>query len=140
MFPLFGVKKESDSRAFPIRVGYNFGKNKGERKFAMTASVTQMTGPVKIEMTAPVTQAAVPGGMQVQFVLLEGVTLESAPEPLNPREPLRQPPGSPWATIPVQAFGRRPTATNIGSNCKRPGLPPTWQYGASPCWRATTAP
>ena len=66
----------------------------------MTAPVTQMAAPVKIEMMAPVTQAAVPGGMWVQFVLPEGVTLESAPEPLNPREPLRLVPGSHWATIP----------------------------------------
>ena len=99
MFPLFGVKKESDSRAFPIRVGYNFGKNKGERKFAMTAPVTQTAAPVKMELTAPGTQAAVPGGMRVQFVLPEGVTLESAPDPLDPRVQLRQVPASQWATI-----------------------------------------
>ena len=97
---MFGVKNESDSRAFPILAGYIFGKNKNERKFAMTAPVTQMAALVKIKMTAPVTQAAVPGGMRVQFVLPEGVTLESAPEPLDPRKPLRLVPGSHWATIP----------------------------------------
>ena len=62
VFHMFGVKNESDSRAFPILAGYIFGKNKGERKFAMTAPVTQMAAPVKMEMMAPVTQAAVPGG------------------------------------------------------------------------------
>ena len=87
------------SRAFPILAGYIFGKNKGERKFAMTAPVTQTAAPVRMEMTAPVTQAAVPGGMRVQFVLPEGVTLESAPEPLDPRVQLRLVPAKKWATI-----------------------------------------
>ena len=50
-------------------------------------------------MTAPVTQAAAPGGMRVQFVLPKGVTLESAPEPLDPRVQLRQVPASQWAVI-----------------------------------------
>ena len=32
MSHMFGVKNESDSRAFPILAGYIFGKNKDERK------------------------------------------------------------------------------------------------------------
>ncbi len=91
--------EDAGSRAFPILAGYIFGKNKGEKKFAMTAPVTQTAVPVKMEMTAPVTQAAVPGGTRVQFVLPEGVTLESAPEPLDPRVQLRLVPASRWATI-----------------------------------------
>lgn len=96
---LDATAEDAGSRAFPILAGYIFGKNKGERKFAMTAPVTQMAVPVKMEMTAPVTQAAVPGGMRVQFVLPEGVTLESAPEPLDPRVQLRLVPASRWAAI-----------------------------------------
>ena len=91
--------EDAGSRAFPILAGYIFGKNKGEKKFAMTAPVTQTAAPVKLEMTAPVTQAAVAGGMRVQFVLPEGVTLESAPEPLDPRVQLRLVPASQWAAI-----------------------------------------
>jgi hypothetical protein len=90
---------DAGRRAFPILAGYIFGKNKGEKKFAMTAPVTQSAAPLKREMTAPVTQAAVPGGMRVQFVLPEGVTLESAPEPLDPRVQLRLVPATQWATI-----------------------------------------
>jgi hypothetical protein len=90
---------EAGNQAFPILAGYIFGKNKGEKKFAMTAPVTQTAAPVKMEMTAPVTQAAVPGGMRVQFVLPKGVTLESAPEPLDPRVQLRLVPASQWAVI-----------------------------------------
>ena len=96
---LDATAEDAGSRAFPILAGYIFGKNKGERKFAMTAPVTQTAAPVKMEMTAPVTQAAVSGGMRVQFVLPEGVTLESAPEPLDPRVQLRLVPASQWAAI-----------------------------------------
>jgi hypothetical protein len=90
---------DAGRQAFPILAGYIFGKNKGEKKFAMTAPVTQSSVAAKMEMTAPVTQAAVSGGMRVQFVLPEGVTLESAPEPLDPRVRVRLVPASQWATI-----------------------------------------
>jgi len=90
---------DAGSQAFPILAGYIFGKNKGEKKLAMTAPVTQSAAPLKMDMTAPVTQAAVPGGMRVQFVLPKGVTLESAPEPLDPRVQLRLVPASQWAAI-----------------------------------------
>jgi hypothetical protein len=96
---LDATAEDAASRAFPILAGYIFGKNKGARKFAMTAPVTQTAAPVKMEMTAPVTQAAVPGGMRVQFVLPEGVTLESAPEPLDPSVQLRLVPAGQWAAI-----------------------------------------
>jgi hypothetical protein len=85
-----GPAGEAGSQAFPILAGYIFGKNKGERKFAMTAPVTQAAVPVKLEMTAPVTQTAAPGGFLVQFVLPKGVTAASAPEPLDARVQLRE--------------------------------------------------
>jgi len=85
-----GPVGEAGGQAFPILAGYIFGKNKGERKFAMTAPVTQAAAPVKLEMTAPVTQAAAPGGFIVQFVLPKGVTAASAPEPLDARVQLRE--------------------------------------------------
>jgi hypothetical protein len=77
------------TQAFPILAGYIFGKNKGEKKIAMTAPVTQAAVPVKLEMTAPVTQTAAPGGFLVQFVLPRGVSLATAPEPLDARVQLR---------------------------------------------------
>ena len=81
---------EAGNRAFPILAGYIFGKNKGERSFAMTAPVTQTAAPVKLEMTAPVTQSAAAGGILVQFVLPKGVTVANAPEPLDARVMLRE--------------------------------------------------
>jgi hypothetical protein len=68
-------RSHAGNQAFPILAGCIFGKNKGEKKFAMTAPVTQAAVPVKLEMTAPVTQTAAPGGFLVQFVLPKGVTV-----------------------------------------------------------------
>jgi SOUL heme-binding protein len=91
--------EDAGKQAFPILAGYIFGKNKGEKKFAMTAPVTQTAAPVRLDMTAPVTQSAVAGGMRVQFVLPKGVTLATAPEPIDPRVQLREVPAGRWAVI-----------------------------------------
>ncbi len=91
--------EDAGNQAFPILAGYIFGKNKGEKKFAMTAPVTQTAAPVRMDMTAPVIQAAVAGGMRVQFVLPKGVTLATAPEPIDPRVQLRVVPAGTWAVI-----------------------------------------
>jgi SOUL heme-binding protein len=91
--------ESAGSQAFPILAGYIFGKNKGEKKFAMTAPVTQTAAPMRMDMTAPVTQAAVAGGTRVQFVLPKGVTLATAPEPIDPRVQLRVVPAGNWAVI-----------------------------------------
>jgi SOUL heme-binding protein len=86
-----GSADEAGNQAFPILAGYIFGKNKGEKKMAMTAPVTQATTPVKMEMTAPVTQTPMASGSHlVQFVLPKGVTVANAPEPLDARIQLRE--------------------------------------------------
>jgi SOUL heme-binding protein len=90
---------DAGSQAFPILAGYIFGKNKGERKLAMTAPVTQTAVPVKMAMTAPVTQQAAADGTRVQFVLPADVTLATAPEPLDSRVRLREEPAATWAVI-----------------------------------------
>ena len=91
--------EDAGNQAFPILAGYIFGKNKGEKKFAMTAPVTQTAAPMRMDMNAPVTQAAVAGGMRVQFVLPKGVMLATAPEPIDPRVQLRLVPAGTWAVI-----------------------------------------
>ena len=65
----------------------------------MTTPVTQAAAPVKMEMTAPVTQAAADGGYVVQFVLPKGVSLGSAPEPIDPRVQLQEIPSRRVAVI-----------------------------------------
>ena len=85
-----GSATAAGNQAFPILAGYIFGKNKGQKKFPMTAPVTQSAAGTKMQMTAPVTQNAVSGGFVVQFVLPRGVTLAAAPEPVDPRVTLRE--------------------------------------------------
>lgn len=99
-----GTAEEAGNEAFRILAGYIFGKNKGARKFDMTAPVTQTAAPVRLEMTAPVTQSPAPGGYLVQFVLPRGVTLASAPEPLDPRVQLREVQGGRVAVIRYSGF------------------------------------
>ena len=99
-----GPAGDAGGQAFPILAGYIFGKNKGERKFAMTAPVTQVAAPVKLEMTAPVTQTATPGGFIVQFVLPKGVTVANAPEPLDARVQLREVKAAQVAVIRYSGF------------------------------------
>jgi hypothetical protein len=94
-----GPAESAGNRAFPLLAGYIFGRNKGERKMAMTAPVTQTAAPMKMEMTAPVTQTTTEGGFVVQFVLPREVTLDRAPEPLDQRVKVREVPAARWATI-----------------------------------------
>jgi hypothetical protein len=91
--------EDAGSQAFPILAGYIFGKNKGEKKFAMTSPVTQAAVPVRMDMTVPVTQTSAMGGMRVQFVLPKGVSLATAPEPIDTRVQLREVPTGTWAVI-----------------------------------------
>lgn len=98
---------EAGNLAFPILAGYIFGKNKGEKKFEMTAPVTQVAAPQQLEMTAPVTQTpvqGVAGSYLIQFVLPKSVTLASAPEPLDHRVVLREVPASQVAVIRYSGF------------------------------------
>ena len=99
-----GPACEAGNQAFPILAGYIFGKNKGEKKFAMTAPVTQSVVPVKMEMTAPVTQSATKGGFLVQFVLPKGVTVANAPEALDARVQFREVLPSQVAVIQYSGF------------------------------------
>ena len=99
-----GPSEEADNQAFPILAGYIFGKNQGERKLEMTAPVTQAAAPVKLPMTAPVTQTSAAGGFMVQFVLPRSVTLATAPQPLDGRVMLREVPASRVAAIRFSGF------------------------------------
>lgn len=95
---------DAGNRAFPILAGYIFGKNKGERKLAMTAPVTQAPVPAKLDMTAPVTQSAGPDGILVQFVLPKDINMDNAPLPLDARVRLREVPPKQVAVIRYSGF------------------------------------
>lgn len=96
-----GPATDAGSQAFPILAGYIFGRNKGERRFDMTAPVTQTAAkiPVKLEMTAPVMQTLASDGFMVQFMMPAAYTLATLPEPLDPRINLREVPEQTVAVI-----------------------------------------
>lgn len=87
-----GSLESVGNEAFSRLAGYIFGKNRGSRKIAMTAPVTQTSSEgEKIPMTAPVTQA--PAGDQrwrVQFMMPSQYRLETLPEPIDPRVHLHE--------------------------------------------------
>ncbi len=147
-----GPSEEAGNQGFRILAGYIFGKNKGERKIAMTAPVAQAAAPAKIEMTAPVTQAAVSGGYVVQFSMPGEYTLETLPEPLDPQVKLKEVPGGRFAVIRysgtwsernykehleklergVEAAGLRTTGSPIYSRYNAPFVP--WFMRRNEIW------
>jgi hypothetical protein len=78
-----GSREEAGNAGFRILAGYIFGKNRGEKKIAMTAPVTQ-SEPAKISMTAPVAQVGQEGRWSIQFMMPSAYALETLPEPLDP--------------------------------------------------------
>lgn len=96
---LQGSAEQTGNDAFRILAGYIFGSNRGARSLEMTAPVTQTAMPVRLEMTAPVTQTLTTEGYIVQFVLPRGVALNTAPEPIDSRVRLREVPARRVAVI-----------------------------------------
>ncbi len=90
------------NEAFSILADYIFGNNRANSKFAMTAPVSAPASTQKIAMTAPVaanTSNDVPYAMS--FFLPSALTLESAPEPNDPRIKLID---MPFTTMAVLRF------------------------------------
>ncbi len=147
-----GPSEEAGNQGFRILAGYIFGKNKGERKIAMTAPVAQTPAPTRIEMTAPVSQAATDGGYVVQFSMPSEYTLETLPEPLDPQVRLKEVPGGRFAVIRysgtwsernytehleklergVEAAGLRTTGSPIYSRYNAPFVP--WFMRRNEIW------
>ncbi|UWX58572.1 heme-binding protein [Chlorobaculum sp. MV4-Y] len=100
----------ASGKGFNRLAGYIFGKNRSKSSISMTAPVLQERGSEKISMTAPVLQQAGKGGWSMAFVLPEGFTLQSAPEPLDPEVKLRELPPS---TIAVVTFSGLHSAANL---------------------------
>jgi len=89
--------EDAGNQGFRILAGYIFGQNKGARKIEMTTPVAQT--PTKIAMTAPVAQSATSDGYEVQFAMPREWTLETLPEPTDPRVKLRAIPARTLAVI-----------------------------------------
>ncbi len=99
-----GPADEAGNQGFRILAAYIFGKNKGARTIEMTAPVSQTPKPQKIAMTAPVTQQPTAGGFTVQFMMPSRFTLQTLPEPLDPRIQLTEIPGGRFAVIRYSGF------------------------------------
>ena len=137
--PIAGPADEAGNQAFPILAGYIFGKNKGERKFAMTVPVTQTSAPAKFAMTAPVTQSAAEGGTLVNFVLPKDVTPTTAPEPIDERVKLREVAGLTLAAIRHSGFWSQANDAEHLGQLTAALRTAKLSWAGERWWRATTA-
>ena len=90
-----GSYSEAGNAGFRRLASYIFGANRGDAKIAMTAPVAMAPDSAqRIAMTAPVDSARdSSGGWRIAFYMPAGYTLESLPQPLDPRVTLRVVPG-----------------------------------------------
>jgi hypothetical protein len=93
--------------AFRILAAYIFGENRRREEVAMTAPVAVGDASEPIAMTAPVEAArAGAGHWSMRFFLPAALTLESAPEPTDPRVRLRDAPPETLAVLRFSGRGR----------------------------------
>lgn len=85
-----GDQQGAASQGFRLLAGYIFGGNRLRQKIEMTAPVAQQREGEKIAMTAPVTQTPSEGAWVVRFTMPSAYTLDTLPEPTDPRVKLRK--------------------------------------------------
>lgn len=124
---------------FRLLAGYIFGGNQGQRKIEMTAPVTQAAmqtaAPAgdKIAMTAPVTQSATTAGRwRVSFMMPTTFTRDTLPTPNDARVKFEVLPGEKRAAVRFDGFS---TDSNLGRHralleawVQKQGLKPAGDY------------
>jgi len=99
-----GDFEEAGNKAFNVLFGYISGDNRSREKLAMTAPVSQVPKGEKIKMTAPVGQQRVQESWAVSFMMPASYTLETLPEPEDPKVTLRQVPARRMAAVRYSGF------------------------------------
>ena len=99
-----GDLEEAGNKAFRRLFRYISGDNRSRNKVAMTAPVSQEPMGEKIRMTAPVGQQRVQESWAVSFMMPDSYTLETLPEPEDPKVTLRQVPARRMAAVRYSGF------------------------------------
>ena len=102
-----GDQKEAANNGFRLLAGYIFGGNKRRQSIAMTAPVAQAPISEKIAMTAPVTQTPGPAEWVVRFTMPRAYSMETLPEPNDPRVHLRVLSPTRFAVLKFSGLARR---------------------------------
>lgn len=101
-----GEREAALSEGFRRLAGYIFGKNRSKQEITMTAPVSA-TRSEKIAMTAPVSASPTgEGSYRVTFTMPPGSTLESLPEPEDPRVALEAVPSRDLAAVQFSGSAR----------------------------------
>jgi hypothetical protein len=99
-----GDLEEAGNKAFNILFRYISGENRTHDKMAMTAPVSQEPEGEKIKMTAPVGQQRFQERWAISFMMPASYTLETLPEPSDPKVTLRQVPARRMAAVRYSGF------------------------------------
>ena len=90
---------EVGNEGFRRLFDYISGKNRKKQSIPMTAPVSQEPSSEKIPMTAPVNQEKVGEAWRITFFMPSSLTMETLPEPLDPRVKLMKIPGRLMAAL-----------------------------------------
>jgi len=99
-----GDLEEAGNKAFNRLFRYISGENRSREKVAMTAPVSQEPMGEKITMTAPVGQQRIQEKWAVSFMMPASYTLDTLPEPEDPKVTLRQVPARRMAAVRYSGF------------------------------------
>ena len=96
--------EDAGNEAFGLLFRYISGGNQAREKVAMTAPVSQQPMGERIKMTAPVGQQRVKEGWIVSFMMPGSYTLETLPQPEDPKVTLREVPARRMAAVRYSGF------------------------------------
>ena len=137
-----GERKEAAGKGFRLLAGYIFGGNTRNQSIAMTAPVTQQeANNEKIAMTAPVIQSGGDGNWVIRFIMPAGATLDTLPQPNDPKVKLRLIASERVAVVRFSGLAREETVASntaalqsfiLAQKLQATGVPALAQY--NPPW------